>query len=129
MSMKNGRNVDWSKKASLQPSAAALVLKFPVLALYMFVSTVIVYVTVPVSTLKIKVARNAVLVWTGTYILWSKRRENKKKAKEATRRKAGNRKKAVLERLGEKTMYMNNQAMNNKTKNQCKTNKQNNENG
>ena len=40
----------------------------------------------PVSTLKIKVARTAVLVRTGTYILWSDRRENKKKAKEAHNR-------------------------------------------
>ena len=91
----------------------------------MFVSTVIVYVTVPVGTLKIKVARTAVLVRTGTYIPWSDRRENKKKAREATRWKARDRKKAAQERLGEKTMYMNNQAMNKKTKNQCKTNKQN----
>ena len=91
----------------------------------MFVSTVIVYVTVPVSTLKIKVARTAVLLRTGTYILWSDRRENKKKAKEATRWKARVRKKAAQERLGEKTMYMNNQTMDNKIKNQCKTNKQN----
>ena len=90
----------------------------------MFVSTVIVYVTVPVSTLKIKVARTAVLVRTGTYILWSDRRENKKKAKEAARWKARDRKKAAPERLCEKTMFMNNQAMDNKTKNQCKTNKQ-----
>ncbi len=42
MSMKNGMIVDWSKKASLRPSAAALMSKFPILALYMFVSTVIV---------------------------------------------------------------------------------------
>ena len=61
----------------------------------MFVSTVIVYVTVPVSTLKIKVAGTAVLVRTGTYILWSDRRENKKKTKEATRWKARDRKKAA----------------------------------
>ena len=86
-------------------------------------STVIVYVTVPVRTLKIKVARTAVLVRSGTYILWSDRRENKKKTKEATRWKARDRKKAAQE--PEKTIYMNNQAMNNKTKNQCKTNKKN----
>lgn len=83
-------------------------------------STVIVYVTVPVRTLKIKVARTAVLVRTGTYILWSDRRENKKKTKEATRWKARDRKKAAQERLGEKTMYMNNQAMDNKTKTNAK---------
>jgi len=71
------------------------------------------------------VARTVVLVQTGTYILWSDRRANKKKAKEATRWKARDRKKAALERLGEKTMYMNNQTMDNKTKIQCKTNKQN----
>ena len=70
-------------------------------------------------------ARTVVLVQTGTYILWSDRRANKKKAKEATRWKARDRKKAAQERLDEKTMYMNNQAMDNKTKNQCKTNKQN----
>ena len=83
-------------------------------------STVIVYVAVPVRTLKIKVARTAVLVRTGTYILWSDRRENKKKTKEATRWKARDRKKAAQERLGEKTMYMNNQAMDNKTKTNAK---------
>ena len=82
--------------------------------------TVIVYVTVPVRTLKIKVARTAVLVRTGTYILWSDRRENKKKTKEATRWKARDRKKAAQERLHEKTMYMNNQAMDNKTKTNAK---------
>ena len=87
----------------------------------MFVSTVIV----PVSTLKIKVARTAVLVRSGTHILWSDRRENHKKTKEATRWKARDGNKATPERLGEKTMYMNNQTMDNKTKNQCKTNKQN----
>ena len=86
----------------------------------MFMSTVIVYVTVPVRTLKIKVARTAVLVRTGTYILWSDRRENKKKTKEATRWKARDRKKAAQERLREKTMYMNNQAMDNKTKTNAK---------
>ena len=91
----------------------------------MFVLTVIVYVTVPMNTLRIKVTRTAVLVRTGPHISWSDRRENKKKTKEATRWKARDRKKAAQERLCEKTMYMNNQAMNNKTKNQCKTNKQN----
>ena len=90
----------------------------------MFVSTVIVYVTASEHT-EIKVARTAVLVRTGTYILWNDRRANKKKAKEATCWKARDRKKAAQERLGEKTVYMNNQAMDNKTKNQCKTNKQN----
>ena len=123
ISRKNGVIIDWSKKASLRPSAAALVWKFPILALYMFVSTVIVYVTVPVSTLEIKVARTAILVRTGTHIQWSERRENKKKAKEAPHWKARDRKKAAQE--PEKTIYMNNQAMNNKTKNQCKTNKKN----
>ena len=58
----------------------------------------------PVSTLRIKVARTAVLVRTGPYILWSERRENKKKAKEAPRWKARDRKKAAQERLGEKTV-------------------------
>ena len=79
----------------------------------MFVLTVIFYVTVPVNTLRIEVTRTAVLVRTGPHIPWSERRENKKKAKEATRWKARDRKKAAQERLGEKTMYMNNQAMNN----------------
>ena len=125
MSIKNGMTAGWSKKASLRPSAAALVCKFPVLALYMFVSSVIVYVTVTVSTLKTEVARTAVLVRSGTHILSSDRREKKKKTKEAARWKARDRKKAAQERLHEKTVYMNNQAMDNKTENQCKTNKQN----
>ena len=86
MSIKNGMIAGWSKKASLRPSAAALVCKFPILALYIFVSSVIVYVTVPVSTLKIEVARTAVLVRSGTHILSSDRRENRKRQK---KRRAG----------------------------------------
>ena len=61
----------------------------------MFVLTVIVYVTVPMNTLRIKVTRTAVLVRTGPHISWSDRRENKKKTKEATRWKARDRKKAA----------------------------------
>ena len=52
-----------------------------------------------------------------------RQKENKKKTKEAARWKARDRKKAAQERLHEKTMYMNNQAMDNKAKNQCETKK------
>ena len=79
MSIKNGMIAGWSKKASLRPSAAALVCKFPILALYIFVSSVIVYVTVPVSTLKIEVARTAVLVRSGTHIQWSGKKSKRPK--------------------------------------------------
>ena len=49
----------------------------------MFVSKVIVYLTVPMSTLKIKVVKTAVFVRAGSPILCSERRENRKTAKEA----------------------------------------------
>ena len=76
----------------------------------MFVLTDIVYVTVPVNTLRIKLARTAVLVRSGLHILRSGRREKRKKAR---RWKARDRKKAAQECLREKTVYIKNRAMNN----------------
>ena len=60
MNMRNGMNVDWSRKACLWPIAAAFAWKYAILVLYMFVTKVIVYLTVPMSTLKIKVVKKVV---------------------------------------------------------------------
>lgn len=123
MNMRNGMNVDWSRKAYLWPTAAAFAWKHAVLALYMFVTKVIVYLTVPMSTLKIKVVKTVVFVRPGSRILCSERRENRKTAKEAPAGTHATERWQCKNASVRKLRTSNKQTTNNKTKNQSKTNK------
>ena len=89
----------------------------------MSVTKVIVYLTVPMSTLKIKVVKTAAFVRPGSRIQCSERREKRKTAKEAP---AGTHATERWQRKNapvRKIRTSNNQPTNNEIKNQSKTNK------
>ena len=123
MNTNNGMNLDWSRKASLWPTDADFAWKYAIPALYMSVTKFIVYLPVPMSTLKIKMVKTVVCVRPGSRIQCSERREKRKTAKEAP---AGTHATERWQRKNapvRKIRTSNNQPTNNEIKNQSKTNK------